>query len=132
MPDPARTRGLTITTQLGGLTREERLDPDIELALFRVAQEALSNIIKHASARRVTVVLVKHGDRVRLVVEDDGRGFDPELEVGSGLGLVGMRERIGQLGGEIHMESQPQKGTTLAVSVPLERPHASDPHPHRR
>ncbi len=83
----------------------ERLAPEIETALYRIAQEALNNVYKHAGASRADVILEqREGDAV-LIIEDDGRGFDPEVEAaepgadGRGMGLVGMRERAALAGG---------------------------------
>jgi PAS domain S-box-containing protein len=136
LADQRTLHGLDITTQLGGFLPEERLAPAIELTLFRVAQEAFTNIVKHAQASRVSVVMVKHGPRVRLVVEDDGCGFDADVMLStgacSGLGLVGMRERVGLIGGDMHLESTPGKGTTLAISIPLEHTDGHHSSPDRR
>jgi PAS domain S-box-containing protein len=123
---------IEIVCQLGGFPATTRLAAPVELTLFRVAQEALTNAIKHAHARRVSVVLVAHGQHVRLVVEDDGSGFDVNDTLGASLGLVGMRERVGLVGGDMHVESGPDRGTTLAVSIPLEPVDGTDPSPHRR
>jgi signal transduction histidine kinase len=98
---------------------EERLPREIETALYRIVQEALTNVIKHANARTVSVVLTRQGDRVAVVIEDDGRGFDPGAQPGEGLGLVGMRERIALVDGRLSIESGAGRGTTIAVEVPV-------------
>jgi signal transduction histidine kinase len=98
---------------------DTRLPREIETALYRIVQEALTNVIKHADARTVSVVLTRQGDRVAVVIEDDGRGFDPKAEPGEGLGLLGMRERIALVGGRLSVESAAGRGTTIAVEVPL-------------
>ena len=97
---------------------DERLPADVETALYRIVQEALTNIVKHARARSVSVVLTRGGEAVTALVEDDGRGFalDPN---GDGLGLAGMQERLALLGGRLKIESAPDRGTTIVAEVPL-------------
>ena len=100
-----------------------RLDSSAEIAIYRIVQEALTNVAKHAKARRVSVILEPRGDRLQVIVEDDGIGFRPEL-VGlndSRLGLRGMTERASLVGGEIQIESRPGRGTTLFLRVPMRR-----------
>jgi signal transduction histidine kinase len=96
-----------------------RLPPDVETALYRIIQECLTNIVKHARAGRVSILLARRPSSVSAVIEDDGVGFDVGTVREGGLGLVGMRERIGLLGGRLAIESQPNAGTTLSVEVPL-------------
>jgi signal transduction histidine kinase len=101
-------------------TREvDRMPREVESCLYRVVQEALTNVIKHAGAEHVSVLLAP-GDRdLRLIVEDDGAGFDPAGVPSERLGLVGMRERVALVGGSLMVESAPGAGTTLRVTVPL-------------
>ena len=104
---------------------KRRLPSELELVLYRVAQEALTNIAKHARASRVTVELERDDLWVRLSVEDDGIGFNIEEAMSSeerGLGLFGMRERLALVGGKLHIGSQPGKGTKLVAEVPLRHP----------
>jgi two-component system, chemotaxis family, CheB/CheR fusion protein len=106
--------------------RNGRLDPEIETNLYRITQEALNNVLKHASASGVNVLLERRKDKVVLIVEDDGVGFDPANaatveQSGNGLGLIGMRERAALVGGQIEIESAPGKGTTIFVRVPFLR-----------
>ncbi len=103
-----------------------RLPPHMETTLFRVAQEAINNITKHAEARNATITLGANEQRVRLTIEDDGKGFDvPGVLSGrtSGhkLGLVGMQERVALFRGSLRIQSKPGKGTTIFVEIPLER-----------
>lgn len=103
---------------------KERLPIAMETALFRVAQEALANARKHARTERVRVELRRREDRVHLEIRDWGRGFDPaslgdEDGPGERVGLAGMRERIGVLGGEIEIRSRPGAGTAIIAAVPL-------------
>jgi signal transduction histidine kinase len=98
---------------------EERLAPEVETALYRIVQEALTNIVKHARARSVSILLVRRGDTATVVIEDDGEGFDPAASREDGLGLLGMRERVDLLEGRLTVESSVGAGTTLAVEVPV-------------
>ncbi len=98
---------------------EGRLPPDVETALYRIVQESLTNVVKHARAGHVSVVLTQKDGAVSVVVEDDGVGFEPLRARGDGLGLVGMRERVGLLGGRVTVESRPGAGTTFVAEVPL-------------
>ena len=95
------------------------LSPDTAVCLYRIAQEGLSNAIKHGRARQAEVELTGTADSVSLRIIDHGRGFDPRQRPGSGLGLISMRERVVHLGGEIAIESQPSRGTRLHVRVPV-------------
>jgi signal transduction histidine kinase len=98
---------------------ENRLPPDVETALYRIVQESLTNVVKHARAGHVSVVLTQKNGSISVVVEDDGVGFEPARARDGGLGLVGMRERIGILGGSVTVESRPGAGTTFVAEVPL-------------
>jgi signal transduction histidine kinase len=95
-----------------------RFDERVEIALYRIAQEALGNITKHAAARRVDVQLHRAGGRLILTVEDDGRGFDP-VRVRGGHGLANLQSRAGAVGGDLHVESAPGNGTVITVRVPV-------------
>jgi signal transduction histidine kinase len=96
-----------------------RLSPDVETALYRIVQEALTNVVKHAKARHVSVLLTRRDGAVAALIEDDGTGFDPSAVGDSSFGLVGMRERIELLDGRLRVESRPGAGATLVVEVPL-------------
>jgi signal transduction histidine kinase len=98
---------------------DDRLPPEVETALYRIAQEALTNVAKHASAGHVSVVVTRREGSVTVVVEDDGRGFGVGGRDGAGLGLVGMKERVGLLGGRLAIESTEGSGTTIVAEVPL-------------
>jgi len=100
-----------------GLT-EARLPSDVETALYRIVQEALTNVVKHAQAEHVSIVLTRKDGGVTAVIEDDGRGFTQD-RTGDGLGLVGMRERVALVDGRLTIESTEGAGTTLVVEVPL-------------
>jgi two-component system, NarL family, sensor kinase len=101
-----------------------RLPADTELTLYRILQESLRNVEKHARARHVTVHLTKQGNIVQLAIKDDGLGFDPDRHLGrrngkSGLGLLSMSERATYLGGAFQVKSAPRAGTEIEVRIPL-------------
>jgi two-component system sensor histidine kinase UhpB len=119
--DFSRRWQINVTFTSSGLGR---IPPNVELVLYRIVQEALSNVAKHASASRVETHLSRKGRTLRLLVEDDGCGFDVEAAKGSrqsGLGLFGMEERLALIGGTLRVESSPGKGTRLSAEVPLPR-----------
>jgi signal transduction histidine kinase len=102
----------------------ERLPPVVETALYRVVQEAMTNVVRHARATRVDVLLERRGERVSVMVEDDGVGFDPaRVQRGDHFGLLGLRERSEALGGSLIVESRPGAGTTVVVEVASADPH---------
>lgn len=115
--------------QAAGIDVELRTAPvsgllgrDAELAVYRIVQEALSNVVRHSGASRVAVALWRRGTSVEAVVEDDGAGFDPletMHEPGGGLGLFGMRERALYVGGQVDIISVPGQGTRILVRVPI-------------
>ena len=107
-----------IETHLESRLGEGRLPSETETVLYRVVQEALTNIVKHAQAEHVSLVLQSKPGRVSAVIEDDGRGFSTEEERDGGLGLVGMRERVALVGGRVEIESS-SAGTTIVVEVPV-------------
>jgi signal transduction histidine kinase len=96
---------------------EERLPPDVETTLYRIVQEALINIVKHAEARNVSILLLRRERTATVVIEDDGKGFDPAATREEGLGLLGMRERVALHDGRLTVESVPGSGTTLVAEV---------------
>ena len=99
---------------------DEQLGREEERAVFRLVQEALNNVLKHATAGSAAVSARLADHQVQVVVSDDGRGFDPD-SVAAGRGLLGMRERVELLGGEIEVSSGPEGGTRIAARVPVER-----------
>ena len=105
--------------ELESRLHDDRLPPEVETVLYRIVQEALTNIVKHANAGRVSIVVTQRAGSVGAIVEDDGRGFDPEQDTNGGIGLIGMRERVELLDGSMAIESAEGKGTTLVVEVPL-------------
>ena len=100
----------------------EELPATIEVGLYRIAQEALNNALKHAAATAVTVHLNSDKDWIELQVVDNGQGFDPDtISESGGLGLVSMQERIRRLNGAFDIQSVPGEGTTVAVKVKINR-----------
>jgi PAS domain S-box-containing protein len=109
------------------LLTKEVFAPDVSTALFRILQETLTNVARHATATRVEVVKQKQGDRVVLMIRDNGRGFDQaDPSFSKSLGLLGMRERAAILGGQVNISSAPGKGTTVTAWIPLLLPEGSD------
>jgi PAS domain S-box-containing protein len=100
---------------------DDRLPPEVEGTMYRVVQEALNNVLKHARAAHVDIALERHADHVSLIIEDDGVGFDPSNAPNGthGLGLVGMRERAALIGADLQVESTAGRGTTVFIRVPL-------------
>jgi two-component system, NarL family, sensor histidine kinase DevS len=111
------TEQIGIQTDVEASLGDERLPPEVETALYRLVQEALTNVVKHARASRVSISLVRRARSVSAVVEDDGVGFSEPS--GDGLGLIGMRERVGLLDGRLEVEANPGRGTTIVAEVPL-------------
>jgi PAS domain S-box-containing protein len=134
---PAKLTQLGLSVALGGFCREverahdievcfeardvpRELPPEAALCLYRVAQEAIQNVVKHSGSKRATVELETTGNRICLVVTDDGKGFETGAERGSGsLGLVSMHERVRLLHGEVFVKSEPGQGTRVEARVPL-------------
>lgn len=106
----------------------KRFSTEVETSLYRVVQEAMANVVRHARATRAEVLLQRRGDRVTVMVEDNGVGFEPEevRQRGDHVGLLGIEERAEALGGTLTVESTPGAGTTIVVEVPI-----ADPHPDR-
>jgi signal transduction histidine kinase len=115
----------------------KRLPAQEEIALYRIVQEALTNVAKHADAHNVSVLLEERNGTAVIIVEDDGKGFDVEAVMEGAahsrrLGLLGMEERAALIGGRLTIESRPGAGTAVFVEVPSAiNGHGSDPHPHR-
>lgn len=98
---------------------EKRLPSNLEVALFRLTQEAVQNAVKHSKANQITVKIEFHRNLIHLIVQDDGIGFDTEEKKEGSFGLLGMRERIELLNGDIAISSQSKKGTIITMQIPL-------------
>jgi signal transduction histidine kinase len=122
----SRHTGLRATFHAGPRDAE-RFAPELEASLYRIAQEALNNVAKHAHARSVNVLLEQRGDVIVLVVEDDGSGFLPSGSGDTQIGLTGMRERAAAVGGTIEIEPTPHGGTTVLACIPLSTLSHLDP-----
>jgi len=114
--------GVAVRCEIEGL--DARLPADVETAVFRVVQEALTNVLRHSGATSVLIQMARKDGALSIEVEDDGKGFEPEAVAtpessGRGLGLLGIRERVELLGGSVTIDSTPGEGTRVAVSVPL-------------
>ena len=114
----SESSGIAVELEAG--LGQERVPTDVETTLYRIVQEALTNIVKHADAKRVSIVLVRRDGWVTAVVEDDGRGFDLAAVTTDNLGLDGMRERVELHDGTLTVETAPGSGTTLRVEVPCD------------
>ena len=112
-----------------------RLPADVEVAVYRIVQEGLTNVLRHAEARQCDVELTRLDNRVVVQIRDDGVGFDPKqprrVEAGQGLGLIGIRERVMQLGGQLRLDSTPGRGTMLRAEfqIPGDDRPAVEMHP---
>jgi signal transduction histidine kinase len=113
-----RGKNLSIQAMMGNLP--DQLHPSTSLSLYRIAQEALHNIITHSRAKNVEVELVGNSREILLQITDDGMGFDLSQEV-TGLGLANMRQRVQAIGGSLNISSSPKSGTRIEVRVPLSR-----------
>lgn len=108
--------GITVDISLTGIPAV--LPDEVEIAVFRVVQEALTNIQRHARAHNASVLIRQIGERMRVIVEDDGVGFDPSANTDR-LGLAGIRERVALVGGDVEIESMPGAGTAVLVEIPV-------------
>lgn len=117
--------GARLSIEFGDEIETLELQPELEIQLVRIAQEALANIRKHSGARQVTVCLAVEGGVLALEIADDGKGFDPHLGASTGwprFGLQTMRERAQAVGGRFEVESSPGAGTRVTVTVPVVQP----------
>jgi two-component system sensor histidine kinase DegS len=103
-----------------------RLDPEVEMVVYRVVQEALHNVAKHSHAKSVNIILNQDSKRVRLLVEDDGVGFSTKSSNsrGNSFGLAGIKERVHSIKGEVRVTSAKDRGTRIEISVPLSEANA--------
>ena len=99
---------------------EERLNPRLEIALFRIVQEAINNIIKHSQAMEFSVQLVKRGNDLKMFIYDDGIGFNSNNSGINGFGLINIKERVESFKGVFKIDSTENNGTLLVIEIPLE------------
>jgi len=109
----------SLDVQVEARLGSQRLPADVETALYRIVQEALTNVVKHAQAEHVSIVVTRKPAGVLVVIEDDGCGFDPVEARAASLGLMGMSERVELLDGTFEVDTKPGAGTTLIVELPL-------------
>jgi two-component system sensor histidine kinase UhpB len=112
-----------LPVEFRAIGRPERLPPEVELVVYRVVQEALSNVARHSGATRAEVSLAADAATLAVTVADDGRGFDPLAALDSrqqSLGLFGMRERAALVGGRLSIESAPERGTRVQLEIPVQ------------
>jgi signal transduction histidine kinase len=118
------SRGISVRCELEEL--RSRLPPELETVLFRICQECLTNVARHAQATAVLVQVGQEGDAVRIEIEDDGKGFDPpsaaERPGRRPWGLMGIRERAELFGGKVTFDSAPGQGTRVVVWIPIPEP----------
>jgi len=111
--------GIAVELTTAGV--DEQLTGEVALTLYRVAQEALTNVVRHAGARTVTIRLIRGYPDVIMQIEDDGKGFEVDaVSPGHGLGIAGMRERTERIGGRFRISSRPSRGTKIRATVPME------------
>ncbi|MDQ0166352.1 sensor histidine kinase [Bacillus horti] len=110
-----------ILIELKMFGKEIRPTPAMEVAVFRLVQEALNNIIKHAQTREAHIKLEFQAERIYVIVKDNGIGFDPDKELKSGFGLIGMQERVKLLNGHMVVQSSPGNGTKLLIVLPIQK-----------
>jgi signal transduction histidine kinase len=121
--DVSKHSGLNIDYHFSSSSGLVRLPGRVEISLFRIAQEAITNIQRHAKASNASVVVLRQRHETTLLIEDDGQGFDPSIISERGdkcLGLLGMRERVALLGGSVVIETIPGEGTTIRAKIPIE------------
>ena len=116
--------GVKVQFQAHGVT--DRFDPNVEISLYRITQESLNNISKHAEATEVNLQIINHSNGIRLVIEDNGKGITNQTDLlratgKGGMGLPGMRERASSIGGVLTIDSTPNNGTLITVEVPLKK-----------
>jgi signal transduction histidine kinase len=122
------TAGIEVSVSVEGLPEESR-DADLESLLFRISQEALNNVIKHARASKASLSLTRSGNSLELRIRDDGVGFEPdrkEVDEDRGIGLAGMNDRVRLFGGQLAISSAPGRGTAITVTVRLDSQSSMD------
>ncbi len=127
--DVGQGTALRVLVQVSAADAGQRLPAEVETALFRIAQESLTNVARHAQASQVELKLLRRSEQVTLLICDDGRGFalpaiNEAAPLHAGLGLTGMHERARLLGGKLEISSSPDRGTTIQASIPLEMTRA--------
>lgn len=117
--DVASRSGLAVDAAVDGIPEAEGVPPDVATVVYRVVQEALTNVVRHADASSASVAVTVSSGRLRAVIEDDGAGFDPARRLGGHLGVQGMEERAELVGGTVRVVSAVGSGTTVVLEVPI-------------
>jgi signal transduction histidine kinase len=117
----------TVNVEIGELPGE--IPEAHRTCVYRVVQEALTNCARHARARQIRIAVAGGGEGIRVSVQDDGTGFEPARVRGRGLGLIGIEERVMELGGELTVRSKAPSGTVLTARVPLPQKTVKHEHP---
>jgi two-component system sensor histidine kinase ComP len=115
---------LVIFLEVIGMSREQRFKEDIEVVAFRFLQEGINNVMKHSGSTRANVTITLEDERIEMIINDSGKGFDPQKIadwslVGNHFGIIGMKERIESLGGKFDITSNIGHGVTLKASIPI-------------
>ena len=111
-------QSLQVEVQDFGLT--ERLEPSLEISIFRMIQELVTNIIKHANASEATIAITQHENSLNIIVEDNGKGFNAtKFQQKEGMGLSSIERRVEFLEGTLEIDATPGKGTTILIDIPL-------------
>lgn len=131
-----KSSGISLTFETG--VADRGCDKDVEIALYRIAQEALSNVVRHADATAASVRLSRDLSGIGIMIQDNGKGFDVARTrnregTGTGLGLITMKERAQLFGGSMYLTSAPGRGTRVQIEIPMEAEdrHEKDSHTHR-
>lgn len=119
----SRRMGVPVTVQIEG--ELEHLNDPQRTCIYRVVQEALTNCARHSGAQNIRVAVRGQPNLIRVTVQDDGIGFEPEVRMPGRLGLLGIQERVKELDGSVEISSRPRQGTIVTVEVPVPSPVAS-------
>lgn len=111
-----RNRNINVSVSISNQLKD--LNETIAIAAYRIVQECLTNITKHANARLVTIKIGPRAELVKILVKDDGKSFNPN-QMSQGFGLAGMRERVESLGGSSHLIARPESGVIIEISLPV-------------
>ena len=117
--DFERRSGIPVNIQFNGDL--ENIEEEARTCVYRVVQESLTNCARHAHAKAITISVQGSDTQLSMAIQDDGVGFDPQTLSSRGLGLIGMEERVRELGGTIAFKSQPKKGTLVQIDMPLRK-----------
>jgi len=108
-----------LTVELNTFGLDQRLDNEVEIAVYRIIQELVGNALKHAKASELVIQLTLSSNNLNVMVEDNGIGFKPEALLGDGIGMKNVSERINRLNGTYHLDSELGRGTTFVFDIPI-------------